>query len=71
MATLTKQEIKQLQQQLEQKRKEFKEIFDKLVEAGARPLNDDILDGVAGGLRADDFTRVYPDDLYPTDYNFL
>ena len=50
MATLTEQEIEQLQQQLKEKTKEVKEIYDKLVEAGAVPIADDFLDTVAGGL---------------------
>ncbi len=49
MATLTEQEIEQLQQQLKEKTKEVKEIYDKLVEAGAVPIADDFLDEVAGG----------------------
>ena len=50
MATLTEQEIEQLQQQLKEKTKEVKEIYDKLVEAGAVPIADDFLDTVAGGF---------------------
>ena len=50
MATLTEQEIEQLQQQLKEKTKEVKEIYDKLVEAGAVPIADDFLDTVAGGI---------------------
>ena len=50
MATLTEQEIEQLQQQLKEKTKEVKEIYDKLVEAGSVPIADDFLDTVAGGL---------------------
>lgn len=50
MANLTKEEIEQLQQQLKEKTKEVREIYDKLVEAGIVPLADDFLDVVAGGL---------------------
>ena len=49
MATLTEQEIEQLQQQLKEKTKEVKEIYDKLVEAGVMEMPDDALDQVAGG----------------------
>ena len=49
MANLTKEEIEQLQQQLKEKTKEVREIYDKLVEAGIVPLADDFLDVVAGG----------------------
>ena len=50
MATLSNEEIEQLQQQLKEKQEEVKEIYDKLVEAGVVPLPDDFLDGVAGGF---------------------
>ena len=50
MAKLTEQEIEQLQQQLKEKLNEAKDIYDKLMEAGAVELPDDILDVVAGGL---------------------
>ena len=49
MATLSNQEIEQLQQQLKEKKEEIKVIYNKLVEAGAVPLSDDILDVVGGG----------------------
>jgi hypothetical protein len=49
MATPTEQEIEQLQQQLKEKTKEVKEIYDKLVEAGVMEMPDDALDQVAGG----------------------
>ena len=49
MATLTNEEIEQLQKQLKEKQKEFKEIYNKLVEAGAVEVPDDFLDGVGGG----------------------
>lgn len=49
MATLTNEEIEQLQKQLKEKQKEFKEIYDKLVEAGAVEVPDDFLDSIAGG----------------------
>lgn len=47
---LTNEEIEQLQQQLKQKTEEIKEIYNKLVEAGAVPIPDDLLDDVAGGI---------------------
>ena len=50
MATLSNQEIEQLQQQLKEKSEEIKVIYNKLVEAGAVPLSDDILDIVGGGF---------------------
>ena len=50
MATLSNEEIEQLQQQLKEKQEEVKEIYDKLMEAGGVPLPDDFLDGVAGGF---------------------
>ena len=50
MATLTNEEIEQLKQQLDEKKKEIDVIYDKLVEAGVVPLPDDFLDEVAGGL---------------------
>ena len=51
MATLSNQEIEQLQQQLKEKKEEIKVIYNKLVEAGAVPLSDDILDVVGGGFQ--------------------
>ena len=50
MATLSNQEIEQLQQQLKEKSEEIKVIYNKLVEAGVVPLSDDILDIVGGGF---------------------
>ena len=49
MATLTNNEIEQLQQQFKEKTEEIRAIYDKLAEAGAVPVPDDILDSVAGG----------------------
>lgn len=51
MASLTNQEIEQMKKQLEEKQKEVKELYNKLMEAGAWPLDDDALDVVAGGTR--------------------
>ena len=51
MASLTNKEIERLKQLLEEKQKEVKELYDKLMEAGAWPLDDDALDVVAGGGR--------------------
>lgn len=49
MASLTNQEIEQLKQELEKKQQEIKEIYNKLVEAGAWPIDEDDLDIVGGG----------------------
>ena len=49
MDNLTPQEIEELTRQLKEKTKEIKQIYDKLVEAGAAPLPEDLLDSVAGG----------------------
>ena len=49
MTTLTDQQIEQKKQLLEEKMKEAKAIYDELMEAGAIPMDDDELDGVAGG----------------------
>ena len=65
MATLTNQEIEQLKQQFKEKQEEVRELYDKLIEAGAWPLDDDELDGVAGGVRGGN-TNVNPPYI-PTD----
>ena len=49
MAKLTKEEIAQLKQELEQKTEELKVIYNKLMDAGVPPLPDDFLDTVTGG----------------------
>ena len=49
MATLTDEQIEQKKQLLAEKMKEAKVLQDELVEAGAIPMDDDELDGVAGG----------------------
>ena len=41
MATLTNNEIEQLQQQFKEKTEEIRAIYDKLAEAGAVPVPDD------------------------------
>ena len=51
MVALTNEQIEQKKQQLAEKMKEAKAIYDELMEAGAFPLDDDELDGVAGGGR--------------------
>lgn len=38
-----------MKKQLEEKQKEIKELYDKLMEAGAFPLDDEMLDMVGGG----------------------
>ena len=58
MASLTNEEIEQLQKQLKEKQKEFKEIYNKLVEAGAMEVPDDFLDTVAGGYPGSPKTTV-------------
>lgn len=47
---LSDSEIEQLMQQLEEKKEEYKSLYNKLVEAGCTELPDDILDIVAGGV---------------------
>ena len=47
---LSDSEIEQLMQQLEEKKEEYKSLYNKLVEAGCTELPDDILDTVAGGV---------------------
>ena len=49
MATLTDEQIEQKKQKLSEILKEAKAIYDELMEAGAIPMDDDELDGVAGG----------------------
>ena len=49
MAALTNEQIEQKKQQLAEKMKEAKAIYDELMEAGSIPMNDDELDQVAGG----------------------
>ena len=50
MATVSPEEVARLQQLLKEKTGEVKDIYEKLVEAGAVPLPDDFLDEVAGGI---------------------
>ena len=59
MASLTNQEIERLKQLLEEKQKEVKVLYDKLMEAGAWPLDDDALDVVAGGREGSGFNPTY------------
>lgn len=49
IATLTDEQIEQKKQKLSEILKEAKVLQDELVEAGAIPMDDDELDGVAGG----------------------
>ena len=49
MATLTNEQIEAKKQQLAEKMKQMKVIYNELVEAGAIELSDDELDDVAGG----------------------
>ena len=50
MANLTAEQVEQKQQQLKQLAEEMKALKDELVEAGARPMDEDELDQVAGGF---------------------
>ncbi|MBP5795473.1 MAG: hypothetical protein J6W07_01375 [Bacteroidales bacterium] len=50
MANISPQEIEELKRQMKEKKEEIKAIYNKLVEAGAVPLPDDILENIAGGL---------------------
>ena len=65
MATLTKEQIEQLQQELKQKIEEIKVINGKLLDAGVIPMSDDYLDEVTGGLLNPPPTN-YPDGLSGT-----
>ena len=49
MAALTNEQIEQKKQKLSEILKEAKTLQDELMEAGAIPIDDDELDGVAGG----------------------
>lgn len=69
MAALTKQEIEQLKQQLAEKEREIKEIHNQLIEAGAWPIDDDILDTVSGGTRSTNYSLVDP-PVFRTDHSF-
>lgn len=51
MATLTQEEIEQKKRLLKEKMDEMHAIHVELMEAGAYPLDDDELDGIAGGNR--------------------
>jgi hypothetical protein len=55
MATLTNAQIEQKKQQLAEKKKEMKAIYDELAEAGAIEISDDDLDQVAGGYSLDPY----------------
>lgn len=54
MATLTQEEIEQKKRLLKEKMDEIHAIHVELVEAGAYPLDDDELDGIAGGKRSNE-----------------
>ena len=49
MATLTKEQIEQKKQLLEEKMKQMKALYDELVAAGAIELSEDDLNKAAGG----------------------
>ena len=67
MAALTNEQIEQKKQQLAEIMKEAKALQEELMEAGAIPMDDDELDGVAGGRIR---TEVYldPKAELGTDY---
>ena len=46
MSTLNDEEIAAIQQQLREKTKEMRELYAKLIEAGAAELPDDYLDDI-------------------------
>ena len=58
MATLTQEEIAQKKQLIKEKMKEVHAIHVELMEAGAYPLDEDELDGVAGGDRDSDTVDI-------------
>lgn len=49
MSYLSPQEIEELKKKLKEKTEEIKVIYNKLVEGGAVPLPDDLLENAAGG----------------------
>jgi hypothetical protein len=57
MATMTQAQIEQKKQQLAEKKKEMKAIYDELAEAGAIEISDDDLENVAGGASFDWWIR--------------
>ena len=57
MATLTNEQIEQKKQQLAEKKKEMKAIYNELAEAGAIEISDDDLENVAGGANFDWWIR--------------
>ena len=69
MAALTNKEIEQLMQRFNNLREEAREIYQQLMEAGAWPLDDDQLDGVAGGKTP--IVNLDDDDLLPASSELL
>ena len=69
MAALTNKEIEQLMQRFNKLREEAREIYQQLMEAGAWPLDDDELDGVAGGKTP--IVNLDDDDLIPASGELL
>ena len=59
MATLTKEQIEQKQQQLKQLSDEMNAIVKELQEAGAWPLDEADLDNAAGGVLKREITPRY------------
>ena len=67
MATLTHQQIEQKKQLLAEKMKEIKALHDELVQAGALPLDENDLDGVAGGAHPPKIHNpMFDEPLKPT-----
>lgn len=62
-AELSREEIDQLKEQLDEKMGEFKTIYHDFVEAGGTELPEDILDSVSGGLAP---IPVTTPDMYGT-----
>ena len=62
-AELSREEIDQLKEQLDEKMGEFKTIYHDLVEAGGTELPEDILESVNGGLAPIPITTP---DMYGT-----
>ena len=66
-----KPEIEQLKRRYKQLHQEAREIYLKLMEAGAWPLDDDELDGVAGGhqryIPSDDEIGEAPNQVFGPD----
>ena len=60
-AKLSREEVDQLKQQLNEKMGEYRALYNQLVEAGGAELPEEILDQVSGGIAA-----VIPTSLPPS-----